>query len=48
MRDYNGLMRDYNGLALAYVYFEEEPERRTAARLRRFKRNTMSATPLRS
>ena len=26
-------MRDANGQALAYVYFEEEPGRRTAAKL---------------
>ena len=33
----DGLMRDYNGQALAYVYFEDEPERRTATRLRQAK-----------
>ena len=26
-------MRDHNGQALAYVYFEEEPGRRSAAKL---------------
>jgi hypothetical protein len=35
-RRYNGacyIVRDHNGQALAYVYFEEEPGRRTAANL---------------
>jgi hypothetical protein len=27
------IVRDHNGLALAYVYYEEEPGRRTAANL---------------
>jgi hypothetical protein len=27
------IVRDHDGQALAYVYFEEEPERRTAAKL---------------
>ena len=27
------IVRDHNGQALAYVYFEEEPGRRTAANL---------------
>jgi hypothetical protein len=27
------IVRDANGQALAYVYFEEEPERRSAAKL---------------
>ena len=26
-------MRDYNGQSLAYVYFEDEPGRRSAAKL---------------
>jgi hypothetical protein len=26
-------MRDHGGQALAYVYYEEEPERRSAAKL---------------
>jgi hypothetical protein len=27
------IVRDHNGQALAYVYFEDEPGRRTAAKL---------------
>jgi hypothetical protein len=27
------IVRDHNGLQLAYVYFEEEPGRRSAAKL---------------
>jgi hypothetical protein len=27
------IVRDHNGQALAYVYFEDEPERQTAAHL---------------
>ena len=29
------IVRDHNGQALAYVYFEEEPGRRAAAKLTR-------------
>jgi hypothetical protein len=36
LKDHNGtcfIVRDTNGLAVAYVYYEQEPGRRTAANL---------------